>query len=68
MPGEDIAAGALEPPPLFVGEDVGGVAGLGFEPEQALVPFEDVVALPDAAYARWTDLDAGELKLVGDEL
>lgn len=68
MLGNDVAAGAFEQSPLFVGEDVGGVAGLGFEPEQALVAREDVVALPDAAYVRWTDLDAGESKLVGDEL
>lgn len=30
--------------------------------------FEDVVPLPDAAHARRADLDAGEPKLVGDEL
>lgn len=50
MLGNDVAAGAFEQPPLFVGEDVGGVAGVGFEPEQALVAFEDVVALPDTTY------------------
>lgn len=51
MLGNDVAAGAFQQAHLFVGDGSGGVAGLGFEPGQSLVASEDVVSLPDAAYA-----------------
>ena len=35
MLGQDITAGLLQQPALFVGQDVGGVAGLDLEPQQA---------------------------------
>src|SRR5690606_39512456 len=46
----------------------GGVAGVSFQPQQALVAGEQIVTLPYPAHPRRADLDPLQAQLVGDEL
>ena len=59
---------SLEEFHLLLGEDVGGVLGVGLQAHQPLVSGLQVVSQPDPAHAGGANVDLSEPKFIGDAL